>query len=56
MLPEPYSEVISMAHLFDTTLTHAETTDIASRVAAVSMVGANDRSGTELALAMAYAR
>jgi len=44
-----------MAHLFDTTLTRSEATDIAWSVAAVSMAGANGPSGTEFALAMGCA-
>lgn len=44
-----------MAYLFDTTLTPAEATHIASSVAAVSMAGANGTACTEFALAMGCA-
>jgi hypothetical protein len=44
-----------MAHLFDTTLTRAEATDIASSVAAMWKAGANRSSGTEFALPMGCA-
>lgn len=44
-----------MAHLFDTTWIRCEASTIASTAAAVSMVGANDPSGTVSALAMGCA-